>query len=282
MACNANYSDRVTLDALFSSNPNAGAEVDPNSKGARFTVTLDNAIEIPYDAFNVTVECVEATIWYTYPNITDANNSFSFTYLDPVTVLPVTTLIQLDTGLYSYLQINEAVKRILFAGGHPTTMFLITADVPTGRIVIEMYDESVTLDFSVNNSLGPLLAFDDAVLVAEPTASNLHPTVFYAPTTAKIKHFDYYLIHCDIVDDGLRINNAFNQILTTVLVDKGPGSQLIHRPFEPVKVNSDQLIGTSRTRIECWLTDNNDVLVDTFNEYWDFRIKISYSIPQKT
>ena len=82
----------------------------------------------------------------------------------------------------------------------------------------------------------------------------------------------------DIVSFGVRYNNTYSQVLNQVLIDKSPGSQLVHQPFRPPKIPSPELAGSIRSTIRWRLTDNLNRAVDTNNETWSARIVIRYEI----
>ena len=61
------------ISLLVSSDKNLGAS-NLNSHGSSFEVQLDQPLEIPKAALNVSIEVQEATVWWSIPNIISGQN----------------------------------------------------------------------------------------------------------------------------------------------------------------------------------------------------------------
>jgi hypothetical protein len=99
------------------------------------------------------------------------------------------------------------------------------------------------------------------------------------PLIAQFNQVNYFLIHSDLTNKGIRFNNKYNQSLGQVLINVAPGSQIVSTPFNPAKVAASELGGSVRTLLRFWLTDDKDRRVETNNEYWSARIVITYLKP---
>jgi hypothetical protein len=104
-------------------------------------------------------------------------------------------------------------------------------------------------------------------------------TTVLAPNVAQFNQVNSFLIHSDLVKNGVQLNQGYSQILGRVLIDKAPGSQLLSTPFSPPRIAADDLAGQQKSRIRLWLTDDQDRLVDTNSEKWTCRILITYQAP---
>ena len=62
-------------------------------------------------------------------------------------------------------------------------------------------------------------------------------------------------------------------------IDVAPGSQIVYKPFNPARINADDLIGASRTNIKVWLTDDLNNRVNTNTESYSLRVVIRYQVP---
>ena len=105
------------------------------------------------------------------------------------------------------------------------------------------------------------------------------PLNIIAPNVAGFNTVNYFLIHSDLTNKGIRFNNNYNQTIAQVLIDVSPGAQIISRPFNPARIPVGELVGAKRNNIRMWLTDDNDNRVFTNNEYWTARIVIRYLKP---
>ena len=87
------------ITILASSDKELGAS-NISSTNNRFTVNLDVPIEIPSNAYNITVCCKQLIMWNTCFNITNTNNNI---YIGAPNTLDVRQdkLITVPPGLYS-------------------------------------------------------------------------------------------------------------------------------------------------------------------------------------
>ena len=81
-----------------------------------------------------------------------------------------------------------------------------------------------------------------------------------------------------LINKGLRNNNRYTQIVSQVLIDVPPGSQILSRPFNIPRIPANELIGDKRNLINVWLTDNNNNRVNTAGENYSVRLIINYII----
>lgn len=259
------------IPIIVDSSAAAGA-INKTADGSTFEIELDDPITIPADAVNVHVQVQESTIWWVIPNIeTNINDTFSLD--DGLGGGPyVVTIAQ---GLYDLSGLQQAVESALVTAGAAGGQFTFLADNATQKVIIRLNATGVTVDFTVPNTFFVILGF----LVTDV----LGPTVvaqtdFTATNVAAFNTIDYFLIHSDIVPQGIRTNNSYNQTIAQVLIDTTPGSQIVSRPFNPPKSEAQNLIGALRRRLKFWLTTQDGVtLVDTNSESWSARVVISYT-----
>jgi len=64
-----------------------------------------------------------------------------------------------------------------------------------------------------------------------------------------------------------------------VLIDASPGSLLNHSDRHPPKIDVQELGGSNRSNFNFWLTDENDLAVDTGGENWGARLAIRWLQP---
>jgi len=264
------------IPLLVSSNPNAGAK-NIRDNGSSFEVDLQDGLKIPKDAINCQVRIEESTVWWTVPNIIQGVND-KFYVTGPNTADVITNFVAtIPTGLYDLSGINQAILRDLENQGakiNPNPLITLTPDEPTQKVELRIDYNNVSVDFTKTDTPREILGFNSSIIGPFPT-----PTNVLAPNVAQFNQVNYFLIHTDLTNKGIRINNKYNQTLGVVLIDVAPGSQIVSKPFNPARVNAPELVGTNRTRIRMWLTDDSDRRINTNGEYWTARMVISYQLP---
>lgn len=264
------------ISMIVSSDPiNGATNISPD--GSYFEVQLQDGLRIPKDALNVNISVEEATVWWSVPNIiTGENDKLYITGPDTLDVIQ-NYVLTIPQGLYDLAGINEAMARELEAAGakiDPEPLITLSPDEATQRVQMRFnYGLGVSIDFSQNDTPRIILGFDSAVYSPVPTNPIL------APNVAAFNRVNYFLIHSDLTNKGIRFNNNYNQTIGQVLIDVAPGSQIVSRPFNPAKINAPELSGATRTNLRFWLTDDEDRRVNTNNEYWSARIVIHYLRP---
>lgn len=190
----------------------------------------------------------------------------------------VNYVVAIPQGLYDLNGINQAILRELENQGakiDPNPLLSFSPDEPTQRVEMRINYPNVVVDFTQPDTPRNILGFNSAIYGAYPTA----PISILAPNTAAFNTVNYFLIHSDLTNKGIRFNNDYNQTIAQVLIDVSPGSQIVSRPFNPARIPVTELVSARRNNIRMWLTDDNDNRVNTNNEYWTARIVIRYLKP---
>lgn len=259
------------IPLIVDSSAAAGA-INKSIDGSTFEIELDDPITVPADAINVHVQVQEATVWWVIPNIiAGVNDTFSLD--DGLGGGPY--IVQVAQGLYDLSGLQQAIESALVTAGSASNQFTFLSDNATQKVIIRINAIGVTVDFTVANTFHVILGF--------LSTDTLGPTVvaqtdFTATNVAAFNTIDYFLIHSDIVPQGIRTNNSYHQTISQVLIDTPPGSQIVSRPFNPPKSEAQNLVGSIRRRLKFWLTTQDGVtLVDTNGESWSARVIISYT-----
>ena len=266
---------------LVSSDPELGAfNISPD--GSRFEINLEDPIAVPKEAVNCTVTVEESTVWWTVPNIITGVNDKLYVYGDDNQLVPVPQLFTLTIpqGLYDLNGINTAILTQLEQQGartNPSPLINLIADNNTQKVIIRFNYTNVYVDFSQPNTFKDILGFEANIY--GPFA--VVPTNVLADNVAAFNTINYFLISSDLVNKGLRFNNTYAGIITQVLITASPGSQIVSTPFNPSRIQSEELIGAKRTNIRFNLTDDRLRPVNTNGEYFSCRIVIKYMIPYK-
>jgi hypothetical protein len=265
------------ISMIVSSDPNAGA-INRSADGSYFEIQLQDGLQLPREALNVNIAVEEATIWWVVPNIiTGENDTMYITGPDTLDVVQ-NYVVVIPQGLYDLSGINQAVLRGLENQGakiNPDPLITITPDEPTQKVEMRFDYSNVSVDFTQTNTPRIILGFDSQVLGPYAAA----PLNILADNIAQFNQVNYFLIHSDLTNKGIRFNNNYNQTIAQVLIDVSPGSQIVSRPFNPAKINAPELAGAKRTNLRIWLTDDKDRRVNTNGEYFTARIVIHYLKP---
>ena len=263
-----------TETLLVSSDPENGAR-NISSDGSYFEIQLDEPLEIPGNAANVTIEVADATVWWVVPNIVAGNNMMYITGPD-INDIVQDYILTIDSGLYDLSRLNLTILSKLESAGakvEPTPLITLSPDSATQRVVLRSHYPTVSIDFTKTDTPREILGFDSQVL--GPYA--ITPVNILADKSAAFNQVNSFLLHSDLTNTGMRINNNYNQIIAQILIDKSPGSQLVSQPFNPTQISASHLTGVLKKRISIWLTDDKNRPVNTANEFFTARIIIRYS-----
>jgi hypothetical protein len=271
------------ISLIVSSDPDAGA-INRSQDGSQFEIQLDGeGIQIPKDAINVNVSVEESTVWWVVPNIITGQNDKMYIFGDNDVGGTQLFIITIPQGLYDLSGLNQAIlaeleaagARTLDGGGNPLSLINLAADDATQKVRLRFNYTNVYVDFQPNDTPREILGFD-----AEQYGPYLGaPLSILAPNTAAFNQVNYFLIHSDLVNKGIRFNNTYNQTIAQVLINVAPGSQIVSTPFNPARCNGQELAGSKRTNLRFWLTDDKQRPVNTNGEYFTARIVIHYQKP---
>jgi hypothetical protein len=263
---------------IVSSDPSLGA-INRSSDGSSFEIALEDPLEIPKNSFNCSV-CVEsAEVWWTCPNLITGQNDKLYIYGDSNALVPVPQLyiVTIPQGLYDLTGLNTSILTQLQNLGSrtdPSPLINLSADSNTQKVNIKYNYNNVYIDFSQANTFREILGFNSQVYGPYIAA----PINVLAPNTAAFNQINYFLIGSDLVRQGIRFNNTYAGVIAQVLIDVSPGSQIVSTPFNPSRIQCDELIGSKRTNLRFRLSDDKLRPVNTNGEYYSARIVIRYQI----
>lgn len=258
---------------LFSSDPNLGAE-NLNSDQNTFTTSFTSSpIVIPSTAQGAKVEVASASIWNTVPNIVTGDN-------DQVEIVANSTtyLITIPQGNYGVSDINSYLNAYLKSQDSSLdNIFTMAADVPSDKVIITSNDTAFE-EFNVTTN-ARTTAFGTLIGWTSDQSFTAVGEFYYGSTIAQINNVDYFLLHCDLINDGILLNGQYYQIIGRVPITVGPGFLIEYEPSTPQKIGASLLQGTvGRTTIRSWVTNQNNELV-VMPDYFSFTLRISYLLP---
>lgn len=252
---------------IVSSDPLAGAQ-NKSLDGSQFSISLEDPINIPGNATSVTLEVQESAIWWTVPNIlTGVNDRF---VMDDGTNGFVTVFI--PQGLYDLDGLAAACETAVVNAGQIADAFTFINDDSTQKSQIQFNLINAAVDFTLSDTFADIMGFNNALI----TGTFVGQT-FTAQDVAAFNQIEFFLLHTDLVDRGIRLNNTYSQIVSQVYITADPGNQNIDKPFNPIAVPSWSLIGAIRNNARFWLTDQNSNSVNTNNENFSMRFVLKYT-----
>lgn len=251
---------------VLSSSVDAGA-YNKSADGSTYSINIENGLQIPKEAKFCWIVCQAAEVWNTSPNIkTGINDKLYFT--DGMGSITIT----IPQGLYDINQLNNEINRQIIAGGHDNDSIVIYGNSATQKTFIEFANIGASIDFTQPQTIREILGFNSQI-VGPSVSVNEN---FYGDNVAAFNSIDYFILHTDLVNYGIRINNTFTQAVAQVLIDSSPGSQILSQPNNPPEVPCNELIGLKKTVIRSWITDQDNNLVDTAGEDFSMRLMIYY------
>jgi hypothetical protein len=277
---------------FFSSDEKIGA-LNKELQGSSFEVKLKSPIKIPPGAVDATIECMAANVWNNSPNIAVEyeNNHFYWDYAYTTTSNFVITSnfasydFLIPDGLYGVNTLNAEIQRQLKAEDIPgqnagtkfaETSIVLSANEASQRVVISMAEHIgfiTDTDTYVNNV---------AVTMGFTTGASFIPTheghSFIADNVAQFNRINSYLLHGNLIQEGISINNSYDSILAEIQISVKPGSLIAYRPFIPYRVSAKHLKYGGEDLLRWRLTDDLNRPVNMFGENWTFTIVVRYKI----
>lgn len=256
---------------IVSSDPSNGSQ-NLSSDGSTFSVQLNNAISIPQEAKNCTLEVQQASIWYTTPNISAAlgNNLFV------VSSGEVGATITIPDGLYSRSALNAYLQLAFVNEGLPDGLITLSENSSTGQTVLIFNVLNTQVDFTVANTCRDVLGFNSRLVPA--VSSTIVGQSEASDNIAVFNSLNSWLISSSLINQGIPVNETGRNIIARVPITSSAGSQVNYQPYNPTRTSARNLIAQSTNRFDVWLTDQRGVKIDTFGEYYSVLIVLRYWI----
>ena len=230
---------------------------------------------------NATLQVESATVWNSVPNVVENVNDRIEIFGPNTSGTGTQYVITFPQGLYNLEQINATLEYDLRDAGAKTTtgpLVFFTANEASNKVEIHFNYAATTARFSAASqarTMREILGFSDADITLAGTA----PETQLAPSIAALNNVDYFLIHSDLTNTGIRVNNKYSQTIAQVLIDVLPGSQIVSQPNHPPKSEIQALVGSTRTHIRVWITDQANNAVNTSGEDFSVRLVLKYDVP---
>lgn len=204
------------------------------------------------------------------PNIDKKNNTLLYEYSDvknnlvpdeALTYENVRKKITIPIGSYEISAINDYIQKELILHGYPN-LFEIGANLNTFKCVIKINNPNVKIDFSENNSIGPLLGFGRNTLEGESEFESLN--------IVNILSINSLQVNCSVIE-GSYLNEDKKPIIYSFFPNVPPGYKIVENPQSPIflPVNIHHI-----DKIRIWITDQNGRKINIRGEAITIRLHL--------
>ena len=261
---------------FFSSDPKNGA-IHLDDTGSRFMVNLPQPVTFPKNAKSIDLLLNSASIWYTTINISKTlydNATFVFT-LDSDTIS-----VDLEDGLYSLQDVYDQLSLLSdlqLPGIVFEKLFAFTSFFSVQKVAVQFLQNNLQINWGLS-TIRKILGFD-ANQDAWPgqssgtPISNIINKSIIANNVGNFSALTSYLIHSSLVGNGLSVNGFFKNVIGEVPITVDPGELLNYKALAPaIAFNANELIGTTWSSLNFWISSQTDTILDMNGEYWSFSI----------
>ena len=265
------------ISLILNSDPASGS-TRQSADGSQFEVDLLSSMRLPKEGLNCTISLEQASVWWVMPNIVSGVNDKM--YITGPNVAGTTTAftITIPQGLYDLASLDNTIQALLQnadAKISPFPIVSLSGDDATQKAVFLMNYTDVEIDFTQTDTPQGILGYDSRV-VGPFTGAPQHE---FADNIASFNQISNFLIHTDLADEGLMLNNSYSQVIGQVLIDVNPGSQVNYQPTHAPKCSASRLLGSSRDSIRVWITDQSNNAINMNSENFSIRLTLRYQTP---
>jgi hypothetical protein len=255
-----------TQTYFFSSSSAAGAE-SISQDGSAFSVNFITPLKIPASATMCEIGVSTASIYNVSYNVADEfkNNHFSITHSG------VTHNILLEDGLYSLDELDSAIHRAVTNLGLPNTLFVLTGDTSSQRVVITIEAVGDSVNFEQPASVCALLGFNPVKITATVAS---HAIV--SQNQASLNRTNMYLLLSDLVTNGLAVNARGRGVIGVIPILASVGHQDNYSPTNILWVDASELIGSSRSNIKFQLVNESLQATPMAGESFSFTLMLQW------
>ena len=100
-----------------------------------------------------------------------------------------------------------------------------------------------------------------------------------ATSNADLAPTDYFLVSCDLVDDGMKVGNRQAQIIGKVPITSKAGSLIIYQPDRPPSFACEMLRNQPTRTIRFGLLNDDLTPYNTGGNNWSVDVRVRYLVP---
>lgn len=260
---------------FFSSDPANGAQLSDDT-GSRFTVHLQQPLVFP-KCKNLDLLLNTASIWYTTVNISKSlydNATFVFTTGSQ------TVSVDLDDGLYSLQDVYDQLalqSDLQLTSAVFEKLFVFTSFFSVQKVAIQFLENNLQINWNLS-TVRKLLGFDaDQDSWPGQSANTPITDIQYKSVMANdVGNFSAltsYYIHSSLVNNGLAVNGTYRNVIGEVPITVSVGELLNYKALAPaVAFNANELIGTTWSSLQFWISSQTDTILNMNGESWSFSL----------
>ena len=211
-----------------------------SSTTSDFTTPLYPPIQIkPGETWVLGLVSLET--YYSFTNITNSNNAFKYSIDNGDTWKTIT----LPVGCYEITAINSEIQRLML----PDAGIQILPNAVTLGSIVDITNSTYKVDFTVANSIAPVLGFNAVILDSGYNISD--NIVNFLPVNS-------ILVNCSIINNSY-LNGSQFPVKYSFFPNVAPGRKIVkepntitYLPINPVYISN----------IRVWLTDQDGNSID--------------------
>ena len=229
--------------------PKASFLVTLTGVGSRLEKTFEPEISITTGChYEIAFASLET--YYSIPNINRGNNIFQVLRMPSFTMQ-----IEIDTGCYGLMDLNEEIQRKLEEYGEAKAV-QFKANYNTFKCTM-LIKSGFAVKFSGERSLNTVLGFEKQTYKPKKGKGR-----FISKHTVKILTVNSILVHCDLVGASY-LNGRRVPVIHSFFPLADPGDKIVEKPTQYIylPISSDII-----RHMTVWLTDQDQNLLDLREE----------------
>lgn len=258
---------KKSIPIFLLSNSSNSLLLDTTRKNS-FITTLDNPVEIPEKAKNVSVAVRQASIVNFFYNISSTLNNNVFYFTDNQ-ALPQKYTITIPNGAYEVSQLNAYIQTWLLNNTFTSTDLTLIENIAEQRVIISL---GAGRGVQIPTNFGKVIGFN------AQTIFNSSAGVLYY-TGNNVANFNNVISLC--VDTSLTISNLYNGRITQLgaicPINVPVSSILLYNPENPIRIGADYLVNNNISQITITILDQNRVPVEIIDNF-SVLLEIEYDL----
>ena len=245
--------------------------------GHSFNYTFSPALVVPSEAVDAELKVVEASLVYTWPNLSVGTNTDQFKYIRAGTTYTHT----IPKGIYDLKGLASFMNAAAFSDGFSLSndLFVLEGVTATQKVTLGAYitgghGVKVMFQEPTMANVARLLGFDTTEV--HLTGDNGTYQFETGSNRALFSDLQYVTIQSTLVSGAYDSGGNQSNVLCSIPPDVNPGESIYFRPSFPMVIEAGNLIGNPVNVVTFRLVDNLGRPVDTMGESWSARIKITY------
>jgi hypothetical protein len=222
--------------------------VSYNTSPSIFTYRFPTPINLPDYDFEIALVNLET--WYSFANITPANNLFRYSVNGGNTW----KLIAIETGAYEFESLNDEIQRLMKVNGDwdsESNAYYITmsANTSTLKSTVDITNTDYKVDFTIGNTIRSILGFDSEILSHGYNVSE---------KIVNIIDFNSIFVNCDCIN-GSYVNGILSPVIYSFGPKVSPGYRIVESPVNLLYLPLNR---KTLSEFSIWITDQDGTPID--------------------